>query len=88
MDAKSKANFINSVANGQVPCHVCNTLNDSTAINCENCGIAIKSGNASPAFATINTVNTVEDKPEDVFAHGLPEWDIVPPQVVVRRRKR
>ena len=22
----------------------------------------------------------------DPFAHGFPEWDIVPPQVVVRRR--
>ncbi len=25
-------------------------------------------------------------EPESVFAQGLPEWDIVPPQIMVRRR--
>ena len=24
---------------------------------------------------------------EDTFAKGLPDWDLVPPQVTVRRRK-
>lgn len=27
-------------------------------------------------------------EPESVFAEGLPEWNIEPPQVVVRRKKR
>ena len=35
-------------------------------------------------------VKTAEARDRDTvrFADGLPEWDIVPPQVVVRRRKR
>lgn len=29
----------------------------------------------------------IEDKPISAFAQGLPLWDIVPPQVMVRRKK-
>ena len=28
-----------------------------------------------------------EDEPVSVFADGLPEWDIVPPHIMVRRKK-
>lgn len=27
------------------------------------------------------------EEPESVFAEGLPDWDVVPPQVMVRRKK-
>ncbi len=30
----------------------------------------------------------VYEEPKSVFAEGLPSWDIVPPQMVVRRKKR
>ena len=28
-----------------------------------------------------------DDNETDTFAKGLPDWDLVPPQVTVRRRK-
>ena len=39
---------------------------------------------------TINFAAPVEEKEEEVsvFAQGLPSWDVVPPQVVVRRMKK
>ena len=168
MDAKSKANFINSVAGGQgIPCPNCNTLNEADSRFCIACGTPLsqkKPENAvpfaaaepvqeptpaaelsqEPAFAAAPsqekepvpaaepsqqpfstaeqsqqqpfaaaepsrppvrprpvqsrtkqaeqpksaapTVKYVE--PESVFAEGLPSWDIEPPQVVVRRKRR
>lgn len=35
----------------------------------------------------IKTVVQPKDE-ESVFAAGLPDWDIIPPQVVVRRKRR
>lgn len=100
MDAKSKANFINSVANGQVvPCPVCGAQNAPDSKFCISCGSELAAGsaaraeNAAPAFQTVaddssrSEVNMGKYKePESVFADGLPSWDIVPPQVMVRRR--
>ena len=58
---------------------------------------------AAPAFAPVNEVKAEEPEvkapeavkpvsnyvePESVFAQGLPEWSVEPPQVVVRRRKK
>lgn len=200
MDAKSKANFINSVASGQkISCPNCNTLNDADSLFCLSCGtklksddnvndeegVAISADNASeihcpncntmneagssfclscgtklvvssytgvpvqesvqvgsvpaeagtmssngksvqespaPAFAPVKkptkgnastgkrgdamnqsrqqtaparvafqpVVSAVQEEPEEasVFAQGLPSWDIVPPQIMVRRKKR
>ncbi len=116
MDAKSKANFINSVAGGQgIPCQACNSLNKSDAVFCAFCGEKL-----NPAFASVRGPEaaghmqekanesaeqpvsvsaksafqevawTVIDEPEEVsaFAQGLPSWDIIPPQVMVRRKNR
>lgn len=172
MDAKSKANFINSVAGGQgIPCPNCNTLNEADSRFCIACGTPLsqkKPENAVP-FAAAEPVQeptptsaaassqeptptpaaapsqekepvpaaepsqqpfpTAEPsqqqpfaaaepsrspvrprpvqsrtkqaeqpksaaptekyvEPESVFAEGLPSWDIEPPQVVVRRKRR
>ena len=170
MDARSKANFINSVAGGQgIPCPNCNTLNEADSRFCIACGTPLSSKkpenavpfaaaepvqeptptpaaelSQEPAFAAAPsqekepvpaaepsqqpfptaepsqqqpfaaaepsrppvrprpvqsrtkqaeqpksaapTVKYVE--PESVFAEGLPSWDIEPPQVVVRRKRR
>ena len=44
---------------------------------------------AEPKKTEVNkAVPVVETDEESVFAQGLPEWDIVPPQVVVRRKKK
>lgn len=144
MDAKSKANFINSVVAGQkIPCPNCNALNDADSIYCFSCGTQITNldsqkhsmeenvnvntneeqtdfhkNNSAPAFATVSNskseikaenlesthqfqrdVSTsafrmAQPEPEEeveevsVFAEGLPDWDVVPPQVVVRRKSK
>lgn len=93
MDAKSKANFINSVASGtNVPCPKCGTNNKSDSKFCISCGAEIavpqEAQNNVPAFepakeAPAKTIKYVE--PNNVFAQGLPNWSIEPPQVMVRR---
>jgi len=139
MDAKSKANFINSVASGQkIPCPNCNSLNRPDSSFCTFCGTKLEGipieaaredPNTSTAYAQSNSeeiavttdpkneiafapiqdevissaqqeekteavftplfMNEEEDSDDttpSVFALGLPDWDIVPPQVVVRRK--
>ena len=159
MDAKMRADFVNSVASGQkVPCPVCNTLNDPDGSFCIACGYSLKKEkkksensdrvicpvcqNANKRgfrFCTIcgNKLDDVEStksndsvavqptvspsqpvtggqqpktqtkparkkkafnfvepeieeykEPVSVFAQGLPAWDIVPPQIMVRRKKK
>lgn len=96
MDAKSKANFINSVANGDiVVCPKCGTQNNKEFKFCLSCGEELIKNNESdnaPAFAQVNDSGIeskevdVKTEPESVFAQGLPSWSIEPPQVLVRRR--
>lgn len=122
MDAKSKANFINSVAGGQeIPCPDCNTLNKADSKFCISCGKSLIASEANdtpafapvqesapafapvqddapafaaaeePAFAPAEPVKQAKtapqyEEPMSVFAQGLPEWSIEPPQVMVRRR--
>lgn len=169
MDAKSKANFINSVAGGQgIPCPKCNTLNEVDSRFCIACGTPLspkKTENTVPFAAaessrepTLDATSSQEApptpvveppqepvfaaaptqeeepipeaassrqpfptaeptrqpvrprpvqsrpkqaeqpkpvtptvkyiEPESVFAEGLPPWDIEPPQVLVRRKRR
>ncbi len=93
MDPKSKANFINSVAAGQtVPCRTCGTPNRPSDVHCTACGAELGASapaKSAPAFASVTAASAakaavVEQAP--VFADGLPAWDILPPQVMVRRR--
>jgi uncharacterized Zn finger protein (UPF0148 family) len=95
MDAKSKADFINSVASGSnITCPECGANNKSGSRFCIVCGAKIainqESQNNAPAFeptkeaASAKAVEYVE--PNNAFAQGLPDWSIEPPQVMVRRR--
>ena len=94
MDAKSRADFINSVASGaNIPCPKCGTNNKSDSEFCISCGAEINVSQETqntPAFESTKetvpakTIKYVE--PNNVFAQGLPEWSIEPPQVMVRRR--
>ena len=122
MDAKSRANFINSVGGGQqVPCPGCGALNKADSRFCITCGTPMgqaavqeqtedpivqeQAAEAAPKmpFAPVKKDETKKvrieksapkpvpvEEPEEVsvFAEGLPSWDIVPPQVVVRRKKK
>lgn len=93
MDAKSRANFINSVAAGtEISCPKCGARNESDSKFCIDCGaeITVPQANDTPAFeqakeaaAPAKAPKYVE--PNNVFAEGLPEWSIEPPQVMVRR---
>lgn len=90
MNAKNKANFINSVANGEiVPCPVCGANNKPDSKFCFSCGTDMTaSANGASAFAPVADDAASAGKyvePASVFADGLPSWDIVPPQVMVRR---
>ena len=94
MDAKNKANFINSVASGNVIlCQVCGAQNAPDSQFCGSCGAEFNApvSNNEPAFAQVsdnsarpNRPSLTYQEPESVFADGLPNWDIVPPQVMVR----
>lgn len=94
MDAKSKANFINSVASGaNIPCPKCGVSNKAGSNFCISCGTKISTPQVSPdnapADATVQEAPAKVSKyiePSNVFAHGLPDWSIEPPQVMVRRR--
>ena len=109
MDAKSRANFINSIASGQnIPCPKCNTLNEADSKFCASCGTPLekKTENTNVPFAPVKKVEeekkVVDNKEpvkkvapiqeyeesESVFAEGLPSWDIEPPQVMVRRKRK
>lgn len=97
MDAKSKANFINSVASGtNVPCPKCGNNNKPDNKFCISCGAEItvprEAKNDAPAFAPATEPVEKEKaapvkyvEPANVFAQGLPNWSIEPPQVMVRR---
>lgn len=109
MNARSKADFINSVAGGMIPCPNCQKLNEPDSKFCEACGTRLvkpeePKPEATPAFEPVKKVepapafepvkkteikrDVVYQEPESVFAKGLPDWDMVPPQVMVRRKKR
>ena len=93
MDAKSKANFINSVAScTSIPCPKCGTNNKPDAKFCISCGAEItvskETQNSTPAFEHIKEATAKAVKyvaPSNAFAQGLPDWSIEPPQVMVRR---
>lgn len=95
MDAKSKANFINSVASGtNIPCPKCGTSNKSDSKFCISCGEEIlapqETQNDAPAFEPTKEAEVPNKpikyvEPNNVFAQGLPDWSIEPPQVMVRR---
>ncbi len=154
MDAKTKANFINSVAKDHsIPCPSCGGLNHAEAKFCKFCGTKLMKPIPQPApepapvprpvsvpepapapqpvpdsapalkpmpelqpvskentpFKSIDRPQPVhEQKPEvkpvekreehedrsyyeepvSVFAQGLPEWSVEPPEVMVRRKRK
>lgn len=113
----AKANFINSVTDGQkIPCPICNTLNKTDATFCISCGnkfslnttkqmgnmpVNLEQNEQQQEVSAFEPVrnSVVTDKIEyvdkqepseavSVFAQGLPSWDIIPPQIMVRRKRR
>lgn len=52
--------------------------------NGQKSGVAFKS--IDDEARTASTPKTKYKAPPTVFAEGLPDWDIVPPQILVKRR--
>ena len=46
------------------------------------------SSNNTTPFKSINTEGANTEETVSVFAEGLPSWDIVPPQLLVRRKRQ
>ena len=100
MDAKSRADFINSVAGGQKKtCPDCGALNDSDSVFCFSCGTKLEiaenvnadtdeTAQSGSELQLASAVPAEEPEEDSAFAQGLPDWDMVPPQVVVRRKKK
>ncbi len=62
-------------------------------MNCKQCGEKIADNLAyceqcSPIVGREILVNSGCEASSDEFASGLPGWDLVPPQMIVRRVKR
>ena len=97
MEAKSRADFINAVASGTdiscCICNICGLINSAESKYCFSCGAELNPSqntqNNTSAFEHVvetSVAHEEEDKKINVFAQGLPDWSIEPPQVMVRRR--
>ncbi len=87
MDVKSKVNFINSVATGDViPCPKCGANNAQDRKVCSTCGAALRFEDLTSTFQKVKIDDLENSEPNAVFAQGLPEWNIEPPHIMVRRR--
>lgn len=102
MDAKDRARFINSLneTGGQPGVEPAAAAGNPSGAPVQamvgNPPVAPVQAAAGAASAPVfkaaspgpSVVAAVQDDEESVFALGLPAWDIVPPQVVVRRKRR
>jgi hypothetical protein len=52
----------------------------------ENAGVP--ESEKEQVFKIVKPSVIVEEESVSVFAHGLPSWDIIPPQIMVRRKKK
>ncbi|NLB62360.1 MAG: zinc ribbon domain-containing protein, partial [Clostridiales bacterium] len=77
-------------ASGGTYCKGCGKQIKTDAKFCASCGTAVEKDLSAPAFEEIgqNPVNEpiVYVEPIKVFANGLPEWNLEPPELVQRRR--
>lgn len=77
-------------------CPKCGGENVAEAMFCASCGTPLheksqKATMTEPVFQSVQEeaqrpVQEVQQEPESAFAKGLPEWDMVPPQVMIRRK--
>lgn len=75
MDAKMRANFINSIS-----------TDDNSNNNADN--TLPNEGKNKLKSEASQAVNTDDDNEKNVWANGLPRWSLEPPRVVVRRKAK
>lgn len=86
MDARERANFINSVGSTtEKKCPKCGAENVEEAMFCASCGTSLKAEEPIKE-AVQEPIKEAVQEPESAFAKGLPEWDMVPPQMMIRRK--
>ena len=91
MDAKSKANFINSVGAGaEISCPKCAASNTAGSTVCAACGAALVAAEDNKSAAAFEQTKpsvkaSAYKEPSTAFAQGLPAWSLEPPMVMVRR---
>lgn len=93
MDAKSRAEFINTVTSTEKhTCPKCGASNANDSRFCITCGAKMEAltekKNEEPAFEPVREATPPPAKyvePSNAFAQGLPEWNLEPPQIMVRR---
>lgn len=90
MDAKDRARFINSLneTGGQPGVEPVAAAGNPPVAPVQAAAGAASTQVFKAASPGPSVVAAVQDDEESVFASGLPAWDIVPPQVVVRRKRR
>lgn len=95
----AKDTAVTTVENAGVKkCPKCGVENVEEAMFCASCGTPLnrqKADMTNQAFTSVQEEKTesvqqpaseVPQEAESAFAKGLPEWDMVPPQVMVRRK--
>ena len=94
MDPRSKAKFINSVTSGQIEL----SGNDAPAFQTitddlsnpdeqeEKYKERLHKQKLRKHKSRNDRKSEIYKEPESVFASGLPSWDILPPQIMVRRK--
>ena len=94
MDPKSKAKFINSLASDKVVSSgnvtpAFETITDDSSLpneKVEKYKDRLHRRKLKRPKSRIDGNIEKYKEPESVFADGLPSWDILPPQIMVRRR--
>ena len=72
-------------------CGECGASNEIGGTICKACGSPLESlefEHSKAAGELAEKEDKMELKPTDAFATGLASWDLVPPQTVIRRKKR
>lgn len=75
MDPKSRADFIKSMAEKET--------GDVKTLPKDN-----SEDKSKAAFEPVKAETVEAEELESAFAEGLPEWSILPPQIVVRRKRK
>ena len=86
MDAKKRAKFINSISDTSN--HVANGKSHKRDDENQRTAPKVDSNNdkAQQTEFVSDPVETEED--DEIFAQGLPSWNLEPPQVAVRRARK
>ena len=72
-------------------CGECGAPNEMGSTICKACGSPlelIEFEHSKAAGELAEKKDKMELKPTDAFATGLASWDLVPPQAVIRRKRR